>query len=138
MRLERSCAHSLTLIPPAAVAMGRAGLLGVLLLCASAAAAGPPPPADWEADVQPAGPVIIVEPVPAVVYARAIPLPQPVPPQPLPTALRIAYAPFYVAGLTLRYGFYYGIVVPLEVFGRALAYGFEGGVADPDGKSEGK
>jgi hypothetical protein len=141
MRPERSCAHSLTLIPPAAVAMGRAGLLGVLLLGASVAAAGPPPPSDWEpVVVQPAGPVVIVEPVPvpAVVYARPVVLPQPVPPQPLPTVLRVAYAPFYVAGLTIRYGFYYGIVVPLEVFGRALAYGFEGGVADPDGKSEGK
>jgi hypothetical protein len=37
------------------------------------------------------------------------------------------YAPFYAAGLILRYGFYYGLVAPLEVFGRALSYGVEGG-----------
>jgi hypothetical protein len=42
--------------------------------------------------------------------------------------MRAVYAPFYVAGLVLRYGFYYGVVAPLEVFGRALDYGFQGGV----------
>ena len=42
--------------------------------------------------------------------------------------MRAIYAPFYVAGLVLRYGFYYGFVAPLEVFSRALSYGVEGGV----------
>ncbi len=42
--------------------------------------------------------------------------------------MRIIYAPFYAAGLILRYGFYYGFVVPLEVFGRAFGYGVEGGM----------
>jgi hypothetical protein len=42
--------------------------------------------------------------------------------------MRAIYAPFYAAGLVLRYGFYYGVVAPLEVFGRALTYGVEGGV----------
>jgi len=42
--------------------------------------------------------------------------------------MRAVYAPFYAAGLVLRYGVYYVIVAPLEVFGRALDYGVEGGV----------
>jgi hypothetical protein len=42
--------------------------------------------------------------------------------------MRVVYAPFYVAGLVFRYGVYYAIVAPLEVFGRALDYGVEGGV----------
>ena len=37
-------------------------------------------------------------------------------------------APFYAAGLVLRYGVYYLLVAPFEVFGRALTYGVEGGV----------
>jgi hypothetical protein len=105
----------------------RAGLLGVLLLPAAVAAAGPPPPPDWR-------PAVLVEPMPAVVYVE----PVPAPPPPLPMALRIVYAPFYVAALTIRYGLYYGIVVPLEVFGRTLAYGFEGGVDEPGGNKEGQ
>jgi hypothetical protein len=126
----------------AAATLAQIGSLTTLLLAGVPAAAGPPPPPDWQPDRQPdrqpAPAVVVVEPLPTVVYAQPVPFPPPAPPQPLPTALRIAYAPFYVAGLTLRYGVYYGIVVPLEVFGRALAYGFEGGVADPDGKPEGK
>jgi hypothetical protein len=55
----------------------------------------------------------------------------PAPPPPLPVALRIAYAPFYVAGLVLRYGVTYLVVAPLEVLGRTLAYGAEGGVEEP-------
>ena len=46
--------------------------------------------------------------------------------------MRVVYAPFYAAGLVIRYGLYYGVVVPLEVFGRTLAYGVEGGVDEPD------
>jgi len=119
--------------------LGRAGFLGVLLLPAAIAAAGPPPPPDW----QPAPPdavyaparTVVVAPMPAVVYVEPTP---PAPPPPLPTALKVVYAPFYVAALTIRYGLYYGIVVPLEVFGRTLAYGFEGGVGDPEGNKEGQ
>ena len=46
--------------------------------------------------------------------------------------MRVIYAPFYVAGLAIRYGVYYVIVAPLEVFGRALNYGVEGGVSRGD------
>jgi len=41
----------------------------------------------------------------------------------------VAYAPFYAAGLVVRYGLYYVVVAPFEVFARALSYGHEGGVA---------
>lgn len=46
--------------------------------------------------------------------------------------MRVIYAPFYGAGLVLRYGLYYGLVAPFEVFGRALGYGVEGGVERDD------
>lgn len=59
----------------------------------------------------------------------APPYPVVTPPPPLSPAMRVLYAPFYGAGLVLRYGVYYVIVAPLEVFGRALDYGVEGGVA---------
>ena len=49
-------------------------------------------------------------------------------PPPLSPAMRVVYAPFYAAGLVLRYGFYYVFVAPFEVFGRALTYGVNGGV----------
>jgi hypothetical protein len=45
--------------------------------------------------------------------------------------MRVLYAPFYGAGLVLRYGFYYVLVAPFEVFGRALGCGVEGGVEPP-------
>jgi hypothetical protein len=116
----------------------RAGLAGVLLVPAALAAAGPPPPPDWQPVPPDAayvpGPAVVLGPVPAVVYSP----PPPAPPPPLPTALKVVYAPFYVAALTIRYGLYYGIFVPLEVFGRTLAYGFEGGVAEPGADKEGK
>lgn len=56
-------------------------------------------------------------------------------PPPLSPVMRVVYAPFYAAGLILRYGFYYGIIAPFEVFGRALSYGVEGGV-DNDNNHE--
>jgi hypothetical protein len=46
--------------------------------------------------------------------------------------MRVLYAPFYVAGLTLRYGVYYLVIAPLEVFDRALSYGVEGGVEEEE------
>jgi hypothetical protein len=67
---------------------------------------------------------VVVAPVPVVVA--------PDPPPPLPLAMRVIYAPFYAAGLALRYGVYYVIVAPLEVFGRTLTYGVEGGVESDD------
>ncbi|MFI5316801.1 MAG: hypothetical protein ACHQ6T_13965, partial [Myxococcota bacterium] len=74
-------------------------------------------------------------PPPPVVYVPARPVVvAPSPPPPMPMALRVIYAPFYAAGLVLRYGFYYGIVVPLDVFGRAVTYGVEGGADPADGK----
>jgi hypothetical protein len=55
---------------------------------------------------------------------------------PLPIAMRVIDAPFYAAGLILRYGVYYVLVAPFEVLGRTLDYGVEGGVeADPNGAS---
>jgi len=53
------------------------------------------------------------------------------PPPPLSPAARAIYAPFYVAGLIVRYGAYYLIVAPLEVLVRTIAYGAEGGVQPP-------
>ena len=49
-------------------------------------------------------------------------------PPPLSTTMRVIYAPFYAAGLVLRYSVYYVLVAPFEVLGRALTYGPEGGV----------
>jgi len=42
--------------------------------------------------------------------------------------MRAIYAPFYVAGLVIRYGVYYTIVAPIEVLSRTVAYGVDGGV----------
>src|SRR5262249_58126960 len=67
----------------------------------------PPPP--------PPGPVVVAPP----------------PPRPLSDAAKVVYAPFYLAGLTLRYGLYYLFIAPFEVFGRALSYGVSGGVEHP-------
>ena len=52
-------------------------------------------------------------------------------PPPLSPLMRVVYAPFYVAGLVVRYGVYYVIVAPLEVFSRAVSYGAKGGVDPP-------
>jgi len=75
-------------------------------------------------------------PPPPRVYGpppRAYPPPYPPPPlvaapPPLSPVTRVIYAPFYAAGLVIRYGVYYAIVAPLEVFARTLTYGVEGGV----------
>ena len=50
------------------------------------------------------------------------------PPPPLSPLMRVIYAPFYAAGLVLRYGVYYAVVAPFEVFGRTLSYGVDAGV----------
>lgn len=109
---------------------GALAVLALGLAGSTTAMAGPPPPPDWRPDP----PQVVYAPAPAVVYVEPAPLP---PPRPIPVALRVVYAPFYVAGLTIRYGLYYGIVVPLEVFGRALTFGYEGGVDDREGNKDG-
>jgi hypothetical protein len=64
---------------------------------------------------------------------RPYPPPPPVvaPPPPLSPVTRAIYAPFYAAGLVVRYGVYYVVVAPLEVFARTIAYGVKGGVEAP-------
>src|SRR5436309_1325316 len=69
-----------------------------------------------------------VRPAPAPRYAPPPP-PRIAPPPPLSPLMRVVYAPFYVAGLIVRYGVYYVIVAPLEVFGRTVDYGAKGGAA---------
>jgi hypothetical protein len=49
-------------------------------------------------------------------------------PPPLSPLMRTIYAPFYAAGLVVRYSVYYLLVAPFEVFERTVAYGVEGGV----------
>src|SRR5262245_37668154 len=73
-------------------------------------------------------------PTPPPRHAPPPPAPYPVvaPPPPLSPTMRVLYAPFYAAGLVVRYGAYYLFVAPLEVFARALNYGAEGGVPPPE------
>jgi hypothetical protein len=100
----------------------------VAALLGGAAGARPPPPPESDRPRPPAyepPPVVVAPPPGGIVVAE--------PPPPLPIGLRIVYAPFYVTGLVLRYGFYYALVVPLEVLGRTLTYGAEGGVERDDG-----
>jgi hypothetical protein len=92
-----------------------AALLVSALLAASPALAYrpyPPYPPYPAYPPPPAPPVRVVDPTPP----------------PLSPAMRVIYAPFYAAGLVLRYGFYYAFVAPIEVFTRTVAYGAEGGV----------
>jgi hypothetical protein len=95
-------------------------LLAALLLVTNAVAAGPAPP--YPPPAYPPPRARVYRPPPPRVVA---------PPPPLSPAMRVLYAPFYGAGLVLRYGFYYVVVAPFEVFGRALGYGVEGGVEPP-------
>jgi len=101
-------------------------------LMARVASAGPPPP---PRSAPPPAPAASPGPPPPVTVVAVRPPPWgpsvvvvPRDPPPLPIALRVIYAPFYAAGLILRYGLYYTIVAPLEVLGRTLSYGVEGGV----------
>ena len=112
----------------------RAALAALLasLLVAAPALAGPPPP--------PPPPGYDASPPPAPVYRAPPPpvyMPGPPPrrraPPPLPIAMRVIYAPFYAAGLILRYGVYYVLVAPFEVLARTLDYGAEGGVERDQG-----
>ena len=101
-------------------------LVATIALWAPARAGDPPYP--------PYPPPPSYPPPPARTYAYSPPPPRVVaPPPPLSPAMRVVYAPFYAAGLVLRYGFYYVVVAPIEVFGRALDYGVQGGVDRPEG-----
>ena len=92
---------------------------GAALATSSPPPEPPPPPGSYEAPLD--------YPPPAPNPPPPYPLPavgQP-PPPPSSPVMRVIYAPFYAAGLVLHYGFYYGIVVPFQVFGRALTYGVD-------------
>ncbi len=95
--------------------------LALVVLLANVVVAIPPPPPG-----PPPPPPDYVPPPPVAYYPP--PAPVVVAPPPLSPAMRIVYAPFYAAGVILHDGFYYLLVAPLEVFGRALTYGVEGGV----------
>ena len=90
------------------------------------AIAAPPPEA--VVTTPPPGPIRGAQAPQAVIVPGPPVVVGPPPPPPLPVAMRIIYAPFYAAGLVLRYGTYYLIVAPLEVLGRTLSYGVDGGV----------
>ena len=78
----------------------------------SALAAGPYPPYPQSPPRYYAPPPVVVDPNPP----------------PLSPLMRGIYAPFYAAGLIVRYSVYYLLVAPFEVFDRAVTYGIEGGV----------
>ena len=102
-----------------------AALLVALVIAGPALAGPPPPPPPPGYGAPPPG----APPPPPVVYGPGYyPGPPPNPPPPLPVAMRVIYAPFYAAGLVLRYGVYYLLVAPFEVLWRTVDYGVEGGV----------
>jgi hypothetical protein len=104
-----------------------AALLAALLIAGPALAGPPPPP-------PPPGYQVPAPPPPPVVYGPGYyPPPPPNPPPPLPIAMRVIYAPFYAAGLVIRYGVYYVLVAPFEVLWRTVDYGVEGGVEHHQG-----
>jgi hypothetical protein len=92
----------------------------------------PPPSSDYPPPPAPGYPPPPPPPPPPPIYPGVA-----VPPPPLSQTMRIVYAPFYAAGLILRYGFYYLIVAPLEVFSRALSFGVKGGVDRDNGTDTG-
>jgi hypothetical protein len=85
------------------------------------------------ADPSPAPPYPPYPSSPPPPRPRYYPPPPPVvePPPPLSPAAKAMYAPFYVAGLIIRYGVYYVVIAPLEVLSRTIAYGEQGGVEQP-------
>jgi hypothetical protein len=98
-------------------------LVALLLVPSSLFAVEPAPP------YPPPPPVARPVPPPPRYYYP--PPPRVAPPPPLSPVMRAVYAPFYAAGLIVRYGFYYVFVAPLEVFGRTVSYGAKGGVEAP-------
>jgi len=103
-----------------------AGTLALLALVPSGLLAQPQPAPPYPPPPPP--PVVRPVPPPPRYYP---PPPRVAPPPPLSPVMRVIYAPFYVAGLVVRYGFYYVIVAPLEVFSRTISYGAGGGVEAP-------
>ncbi len=93
------------------------GLAAALLATSVGAAAQPYPP--YPPYPPPPPPRRSVPPPPPPRYyppPRAV---DPTPP-PLSPVMRVIYAPFYAAGLVVRYGFYYVFVAPIEVFARTV------------------
>jgi len=112
-----TCSEHMTLRRTSAI-----GILAALLATPGVVLADSPPP-------YPPYPPPRTRPLPP---RRAYPPPPVVePPPPLSPVTRVIYAPFYAAGLIVRYGFYYLLVAPFEVFGRTVAYGVHGGVEPP-------
>ena len=107
-------------------------LAAFLVVTGTVRADGPPAP---PYPAYPPPPPVRPAPVP-----RYVPPPPPriAPPPPLSPLIRVVYAPFYVAGLIVRYGVYYVIVAPLEVFGRTVDYGAKGGVESPSPADRGE
>jgi len=105
-----------------------AGTLALLLLVPSGLLAAEPEPAP----PYPPPPPPVGRPVPPPPPRHYYPPPPRVaPPPPLSPVMRVIYAPFYAAGLVVRYGVYYVLVAPLEVFSRTVSYGAKGGVEAP-------
>ena len=105
-----------------------AGTLALLLLVPSGLLAAEPEPAPpYPPPPPPVGRP--VPPPPRRYYSP--PPPRVAPPPPLSPVMRVIYAPFYAAGLVVRYGVYYVLVAPLEVFSRTVSYGAKGGVEAP-------
>src|SRR5437879_2250791 len=102
-------------------------VLAVLLAAPGVGRAADSPPATPYPPYPPPPPV---RPAPRPRYAPPPP-PRVAAPPPLSPVMRVIYAPFYVAGLVVRYGVYYVIVAPLEVFSRTVSYGAQGGVEAP-------
>jgi hypothetical protein len=100
-----------------------ATLLATLLLAGGARAEAPQP-----APPYPPYPPARTRPLPP---RRAYPPPVVAAPPPLSPVTRAIYAPFYAAGLVVRYGVYYVLVAPIEVFARTISYGVKGGVEPP-------
>ena len=103
-----------------------AGTLALLTVVPSGLLAAEPEPAPPYPPPRP--PVVRRVPPPPGYYP---PPPRIAPPPPLSPVMRVIYAPFYAAGLIVRYGVYYVIVAPLEVFSRTVSYGAKGGVEAP-------
>ena len=103
-----------------------AGTLALLTVVPCGRLAAEPEPAPPYPPPPP--PVVRRVPPPPGYYP---PPPRVAPPPPLSPVMRVIYAPFYAAGLIVRYGVYYVLVAPLEVFSRTVSYGAKGGVEAP-------
>jgi len=99
-----------------------AGTLALLTVVPSGLLAAEPEPAPPYPPPPP--PVVRRVPPPPGYYP---PPPRVAPPPPLSPVMRVIYA----AGLIVRYGVYYVLVAPLEVFSRTVSYGAKGGVEAP-------